>query len=109
MKRNELKLNKEKSDIVLIHSKFRNSTSLEEIILGNEQLTMATSVTNLGIILDQEISFDDQINQLCGTSFFVLRNLCKIRKYLTDEATSKVVHAFVTTARLLQPSLLWSA
>ena len=58
---------------------------------------MARTVTNLGIIFDREISFNYQINQLCRTSFFLLRNLFKIRKYLTDEATSKVVHAFVTT------------
>ena len=58
---------------------------------------MARTVTNLGIIFDREISFNYQINQLCRTSFFLLRNLFKILKYLTDEATSKVVHAFVTT------------
>ena len=97
MERNELELKKQKTDILLIHSEFRNSPSLEEIILGNEQLTMARTITNLGIIFDREISFNYQINQLCRTSFFLLRNLFKIRKYLTDEATSKVVHAFVTT------------
>ena len=97
MERNKLKLKKEKTNILLIHSEFRNSPSLDEIILGNEQLTMARTVTNLGIIFDREISFNYQINQLCRTPFFLSRNLFKILKYLTDEATSKVVHAFVTT------------
>ena len=95
MEQNKLKLNEEETDILLIHSKFQNSPSLDEIILGNEQLTMAGIVTNLGIIFDKEILFNDHINQLCRT--FVSGNLFKIRKYLTDEATSKVVHAFVTT------------
>ena len=81
--------------MLLIHSKFQNSPSLDEIILGNEQLTMAGIATNLGIIFDKEILFNDHINQLCRT--FLSGNLFKIRKYLTDEATSKVVHAFVTT------------
>ena len=58
---------------------------------------MARTVTNLGTIFDQEISFNDHINQLCRTSFFFVRHLFKIRKYLTDEATSKVIHTFVTT------------
>ena len=96
MERNELKLNKEKTDILLIHSKFRNCPSLDEIILGNEQLTMARTVITLGIIFAQEISFNDQVNQLCRTSFSFLRKIFKIHKYLTDEATSKVVLAFVT-------------
>ena len=110
MERNEQKLNKEKTDI-LIHSKFRNSPSLDEIIPGNEQLTVAKTVTNLGIIFDQEISFNDQMNQLCRTSFFFLRNLSKIRKCLTDEASSiKSCTCFCDCkARLLQPSFLWSA
>ena len=95
MEQNKLKLNEEETDILLIHSKFQNSPSLDEIILGNEQLTMAGIVTNLGIIFDKEILFNDHINQLCRT--FILGNLFKICKYLTDDATSKVVHAFVTT------------
>ena len=97
MERNELKLNKEKTEILLIRSKFRNSPYWTRSCLANEQLTMATTVTNLGIIFDQEILFNDQINQHCRTSFFFLRNLFKIHKYLTDEATSKVAHAFLTT------------
>ena len=95
MEQNKLKLNEEETDILLIHSKFQNSPSLDEIILGNEQLTMAGIATNLVIIFDKEILFNDHINQLCRT--FLSGNLFKIRKYLTDEATSKVVHAFVTT------------
>ena len=95
MERNELKLNKEETGILLIHSKFWKSPSLDEIILGNEQLTMAGIVTNLGIIFDKEILFNDHINQLCRT--FIFGNLFKICKYLTDDTTSKVVHAFVTT------------
>ncbi|CAH3163442.1 unnamed protein product, partial [Pocillopora meandrina] len=44
---------------------------------------MATTVTNLGIIFDQEILFNDQINQPCRTSFFFFRNLFKIRLLAT--------------------------
>lgn len=70
---------------------------MDEIILVDQQLTMARTVTNLGIIFDQEISFSDLTNQLCRTSLFFLQNLFQIRKYLTDEVTFKVVHAFLTT------------
>lgn len=48
-----------------------------EIILGDRQLTMARTVTNLGIIFDQEISFSDLKNQLCRTSFSFLKNCSK--------------------------------
>ena len=41
MEQNKLKLNEEETDTLLIHYKFQNSPSLDEIILGNEQLTMA--------------------------------------------------------------------
>ena len=58
---------------------------------------MTRTVITLGIIFAQEISFNDQINQLCRTSFSFLRNLFNIHKYLRDEATSEVVLAFVTT------------
>ena len=65
MQDNDLKLNQDKTDVSLIHSKFRNGVSLDHIILGNENISIAESVTNLGIIFDNNMTFDDQIKHIC--------------------------------------------
>ena len=43
------------------------------------------------------MTFDDQIKHLCKASFFHLRNLFRMRRYLTDDCASKVIHAFITS------------
>ena len=42
------------------------------------------------------MSFKSHITDVCKSSFYHLRNISRIRKYLTREATEMVVHAFVT-------------
>ena len=94
---NDLKLNQGKTDVSLIHSKFRNGVSLDHIILGNENISIAESVVDLGIIFDSNMTFDDQIKHLYKTSFFHLRNFFRIRRYLTGDCALKVIHAFITS------------
>ena len=48
---NDLKLNQDKTDVSLIHSKFRNGVSLDHIILGNENISIAEPVTTLVLYL----------------------------------------------------------
>ena len=37
------------------------------------------------------------VSNICGSSFYLLRNLSRIRKHLTKESAAVVVHAFVTS------------
>ena len=41
--------------------------------------------------------FDGHVKHLFKSSFYHLRNLSRIRKYLTKESTAVAVHAFVTS------------
>jgi len=54
-------------------------------------------VRNLGVIFDQNLSFDAHIKQVSRTAFFHLRNIAKIRNILTQSDAEKLVHAFVTS------------
>ena len=42
-------------------------------------------------------SFHAHMSSICRSSFYHLRNLFRIRKYLTKESAAVVVHAFVTS------------
>ena len=39
--------------------------------------------------------FENHINQMCRSCVYQLRNICKIRKYPTTDATKSLVHALV--------------
>ena len=49
------------------------------------------------IIMDNTITLVPHISSVVKAASFQLRNLGKIRKYLTPEATEQLVHAFITS------------
>ena len=57
----------------------------------------AALVKSLGVGFDEHMMFDSYVADKCKSSFYHLRNLSRIRKYLTRETAAIVVHAFVTS------------
>ena len=52
-------------------------------MLDKIPLKMVTNVTLLGLELDDKLSFDFHIDQLCGKLSQQIAVLCKIRSYLS--------------------------
>ena len=48
------------------------------------------------MIFDKHLNYDAQVSAFCKASFFHLRNISRIRKYLSTDSTKTLVHAFVT-------------
>ncbi|XP_054860077.1 uncharacterized protein LOC129347328 [Amphiprion ocellaris] len=80
-------------ELISIVSTSKPSTCLLDPI----PLASSTTVRNLGVIFDQDMSFNSHIKQICRTSFFHLRNIVKIRNILSQSDAEKLVHAFVTS------------
>ena len=56
-----------------------------------------TTVRNLEVLFDQNLSFDAHIKQVSRTASFHLLNIVKIRNILSQGDAEKLVHAFVTS------------
>ena len=61
--------------------------------------TFSTSVSDLGILLDQELTFAPHLNRLSRDCFYQLRQLRTVARSLSSGAATTLVHSFVT-ARL---------
>ena len=94
---NGLKLNEEKTELLLLSSRYRPSPSLEFVRVGGETIQPSSSVRNLGVILDPSADMEDHIKKICKTCHFHLTNISKIRTYLDRESAEAIIHAFVTT------------
>ena len=55
------------------------------------------TVKDLGVTLDTDLSFDEHIKTVSRTAFFHLRNIAKIRNFLSKNYAEKFIHAFVTS------------
>ena len=62
----------------------------------SERLTTTANARSLGVVLD-DMLFDVHVSDICRSSFYELRNLSKIRKYLTQESCEIALHAFITS------------
>ncbi len=97
MTNNFLLLNSDKTEILLIGP--NNST--QNLLDYNLQLdgcpVTSSTVKNLGVILDSNLSFEKHISNVTKTAFFHLRNFAKLRKMLPVSDAEKLVHAFMTS------------
>uniref|UniRef100_A0A8P4JV61 Reverse transcriptase domain-containing protein n=1 Tax=Dicentrarchus labrax TaxID=13489 RepID=A0A8P4JV61_DICLA len=95
---NFLMLNSEKNKILVLGPKnLRDSLSKDIVTLDGITLASSTTVRNLGVIFDQDLSFNSHMKQTSRTAFFHLRNITKIRHILSQTDAEKLIHAFVTS------------
>ena len=108
MRLNMLKLNDDKTEVLLIGSNnsFNHHSSVS-VKVGNASVTSSQSVTNLGCVLDSRLNMNDFIIRKCQSATFHLRSIYRARKYLTTDATKALIHAFVTSRLDYANSLLY--
>ncbi len=98
MTNNCLLLNSNKADILLIGT-VKNST--QNILDHNLQLDGCTvpssTIKNLRVVLDSNLSFENHISHVTKTAFFHFRNVAKLRNMLSVSDAEKLVHAFMTS------------
>ena len=89
MSLSKLKLNPEKTEFIIFGSKAQRlkiSSHFPVSILGS-LLHLVDSVRNLGVWFDADFSFSEHIKRTCKACFLQMRDLRRIRKYLTPEVT----------------------
>uniref|UniRef100_A0A8C6SKQ3 Reverse transcriptase domain-containing protein n=1 Tax=Neogobius melanostomus TaxID=47308 RepID=A0A8C6SKQ3_9GOBI len=95
---NYLLLNPDKTEVIILGpQKLRESLSQQIISLDNVSVSTSSTVKNLGVLFDQDLSFKTHINQACKIAFFHLRNIAKIRNILPKSDAEKLIHAFVSS------------
>lgn len=79
---NRLKLNQDKTEVLLISSRYRQSLALTHLQVDEEKICSSESVQNLGVHFDQHARMHVHVKKVCQASFYLLRNIRKIRRYL---------------------------
>ncbi len=73
---NFLLLNYEKTEVLIIEPKNHKSNNLEHsITLDGCSVNYFSSVRNLGVLFDSNLSFESHISSICKTAFFHLKNI----------------------------------
>ena len=105
---NKLKLNTDKTELAVFYSKFCAKPDLFTIKIEDQIILPKKVLKNIGAIFDETVSMLPQVDSICKSAFFHLRNISRIRKYLSRTATERLIHAFVTFKLDSYNSLLYS-
>ena len=95
----KLKLNPEKTEFIVFGSKAprqKISSHFPVSILGS-LLHLVDSVRNLGVWFDADFSFSEHIKVTCKACFLQIRDLRKIRQYLTPKVAVLAANALVSS------------
>ena len=109
MTTNKLKLNNDKSEVIFLHSCFRHSLSPPTISVGMENIRPSQQARNLGVIFDDTMSLSPHLNTIVKGAVYHIRNISKIRKYISKSTTEILIHGFVSSKLDFCNSLLFGA
>ena len=81
--------------------------AIEHIEVSNSRIIPSTSARNIGVTLDQHMSMEKHITNICKNCFFHLRKIARIKEYLSTSDIQTLVHASITSKLDNCNSLLW--
>jgi len=90
---NLLNFNEKKTEVMV----FVGTTGPPLVVLGSLVQFIKPTVTNRGVKVDTDLKLDCQINSVVKSSFLHLRQLAKIKPFLSKQHFETVINAFVTT------------
>ena len=103
----KLKINDEKTEFLVISSPHSKLSTEIKIAIGNSEITPTKSCKSLGVMLDNHMSMNSQIQNVCRSTLFHIRNINAIRQLIPQSAAAALVHSLVTSRLDYCNSLLY--
>ena len=95
--RNKLQLNDSKTEVIHVTSQHRKTTPLSGIRIGDVNIEPTSSARNLGVVFDSKLTMKEHVTNVCRNATHAIRSIGRIRHYLDQDTTEKLVHAYVTS------------
>jgi hypothetical protein len=101
-------LNDDKTEFMLISSRhIRDQLAPTSISVGESVVQCVSSAKNIGVTFDCHMTMEKHINNTIQIAWLNLRNIGKIRRFLSHQSTCTIVHAFITSRLDYCNSLLY--
>ena len=98
MNKNLLKLNDDKTEVLIITSPyFKKQIPDLSVRVGNSSITPAVTARNIGVIFDNTLQLKSHVSDICKRAMCQIKAIASIRCYLTQQACEMLVHGFITS------------
>ena len=95
---NMLKLNEDKTEVMLFAPKHRVKDLQDcHLTFGGNVVTSSECVKNLGVYFDKTLSMNQQVSSVSKSCFHQIRNIGRIRPYITENACKTLICSLVTS------------
>ena len=106
---NRLRMNADKTQLVWFGTRQQlDKLSTTELSLLSARVQFSTTLPDLGVLIDGQLSMADHVASLCRSCFFQLRQLRLVRSSLTPDAAKTLGHAFISSRLDYCNSLLYA-
>ena len=97
MKTNMLKLNDDKTEIIVLEGPRRTPVELQSLTVGDEVVGISKDIRLLGVDIDANLTLKHHVCNVAKKCFFMLKNMFKIRRCIDDTAAKAMVHTMITS------------
>ena len=97
MLENRLKLNSGKAKLLVYQSKFRPRPPVDSLIIVDILVVLKDLAKNIGVVFDTCMKFNQHVTDICRTAFYHIRNISRVRRFLSNEWTKMLVHTLATS------------
>lgn len=104
---NKLVCNPGKTEVLHFSSRFLKRPEISGINFDNILIKPVESVRDLGVHLDRYLNMRTHINKICSSATLSLRNIARLKKYLTNKQLQTLIHALITSKLDYCNSLLY--
>ncbi|KAK3528885.1 hypothetical protein QTP70_012078 [Hemibagrus guttatus] len=94
MAAHQLKLNPSKTELLIIPGDPSPAQELA-ISLSNSMISPSATARNLGVTMDNQLSFSSHVTNVARSCWFLLYNIRRIRPFLSTQATQMLVQSLV--------------
>ena len=93
MTANKIQLNDNKTEaMIILSNRMSVHSPLPSVIhIGDADVPFVSSVKNLGVTLDSNLSMSQHISNTCKAAYILIRHISSIRHLLTTQATQTLV------------------
>ena len=92
---NKLKLNKDKTEVLLCDPKKLCTSMPNHISIDNEKILFSTKAKNLGVVFDNMLSMDLHINHVSRMLYCELRRIGQMSGFLNETSMKTLMSAFL--------------
>ena len=96
MDSNKLKLNNDKTELILFKNKYQIKDHVKtNININGTDIQISSKIKNLGVIFDEDLSMSAYVNSISKAVTFQMSKISSIRKYITEDVAQTLVTSLI--------------